>query len=617
MIGKQRYLNETSISLLKSVFGFPFFFPEQKHAIEMILSGRDTAVVLPTGAGKSLIYQFPSLLYETGISLVISPLIALMNEQTAYLNQIGIPSMTANSSMDELEQRTVFSRAVTGKIKILFLSPEKALGAEFSSLISQIKINFIAVDEAHCISRWGHDFRPEYRRIASLRKKIPGQVPIAALTATATASVLDDISSSLKMTDPVIIKKSFYRKNLRFQSLVTETDSEKNEYLLNYLNHFYREKKLSGKIILYCSTRKKVDEICRLLKEHKFNAVHYHAGRSDGARSTAHQNFSEGRKQILVATNAFGMGLNEPDVRAIIHYNLPSSIEAYYQEAGRAGRDGKDSECILLYKKSDPSTHRFLAMKSSVDKNISAALLEKIEEYALSEQCRQKHLCGYFGEELKSCGNCDNCTGITEERKKRIFSRKKEIDENRKKYLYQFSDEELQTVLSLIGEASGLYGKSGIAKILRGEKIKGKNDPSLYQSYGKLKNIPAPSINALLDRWIQEKKLSVSGKKYPKIMIEGSLPQIKKRKKTTLTREITEKKDLVRLLKNYRDREARRLKWKKFMVIQNQVIQSIADELPVTHAELLRIRGLGESKATRFGQDIIDIVNHYIVQARR
>lgn len=600
---------------LKEFFGFDDFRPGQREAIQSTLNGQDTITILPTGGGKSILYQLPAVLDGgNGLVLVISPLISLMKDQVDALVARGIAAASSNSSMDELDQMRFLSLAVQGKIKLLFLSPERALSSSFLEIAPRIQIKLIAVDEAHCVSRWGHDFRPEYRKLSKLRR-IPGWegAPLIALTATATRKVIDDLSHSLGMREPAIIQGSFVRPNLTFQVQFPEGESGRETRLLKLLEEGEFRNRGSGRAIIYCATRKKVDELYQKLKEAGFRVGRYHAGRTDGMRERTQTGYISGKINILVATNAFGMGLDQPDVRLVVHYQTPGSLESYYQEAGRAGRDGLPAKCVLLFSPGDLTLQRFIIGKEANQKN-GETLLPFVQSYVESEGCRQVHLASYFGEQAEDCGICDNCRSESSDERLGYLKTRQEKEQKKQKNLDRGLDEnETGILLEILGEYPGMYGKKMISGCLRGSRSKDILRRKLERSpfHGKLKGVPEESILAVLDRMIEEGKLLVTGVRYPKLLLKGATP--KKREKSTKTRqpeEPTLEKELVRHLRNYRDRVARKNKWKKYMVLQNAVIDRIALLQPGSLQELASIKGVGESKVERFGIEILEIIRN-------
>lgn len=603
---------------LQSTFRLNSFRDGQLDAIQNLLSDKDVVAVMPTGGGKSLLYQLPASIQESGVSIVISPLIALMKDQVESLNRIGVPALFCNSSQDELEQLTAISRAVTGKIKLLYISPERALSSYFTTMLKKMKVNFFAVDEAHCVSQWGHDFRPEYRELHRLRIIHP-KAPFIALTATATAKVLEDIQNSLNLKNPSLIKKSFLRPNLSFQIEYLRTESEKDSKLLEILeSENAKEKK--GRIIIYCATRNKVDEVCKFLLDNGHKAARYHAGKTDNMREKTQNNYSSGKVKILVATNAFGMGLDSPDVRLVLHYQIPSSVESYYQEAGRAGRDGKPSRCILFFQNADLAIQSFIIRKESNRKG-GETLLDAMRAYAHSTACRQKFLCDYFGEEIESCGKCDICAS-SEIIVKHSYLDELEEKKNKKieKSKYSFAREELQIIKELLIYYPGIFGKKILVGILRGSKAKAilrmKVDKSPF--HGKLSQIPEEALLAKLEDWTLTKEIRIAGQKYPKLYL-ASHPPISKKEKIEaeinsglrVRKTQTPNQILVKALKNYRDREARKYRWKKFMVLHNAVITRIANLKPETKQDLIHIKGLGDAKIEKFGEGILETIRKH------
>ncbi|MDX1958521.1 MAG: ATP-dependent DNA helicase RecQ [Leptospiraceae bacterium] len=591
---------------LKKYFGHEQFRVGQKEMILALQDGKDVLGVLPTGAGKSLIYQLPAILSKEKIVIVISPLIALMKEQVETLVSLGVSAGYCNSSQDELVQLSMISSAVNGKLRLLYVSPERAVSQSFLSYIKKMKILFFAIDEAHCISRWGHDFRPEYRELSKLREGTNESIPIIALTATATETVKLDIVKSLGLKKPFLYNSSFYRDNLKFQIEFLETDTDKETRLLELLLH------RTGRTIIYAATRNSVEEIGKLLVKNGIENSIYHAGLKEEAKLRALNSYFSGKKNVLVGTNAFGMGMDSPDVRLVVHYHSPASLEAYYQEAGRAGRDGKVSNCILFYREKDFRDRKFWTRKDRNEEG-SGKLLAKMEEYILSEVCRQKFICGYFGEKIKDCKGCDICSPTKDGFAKEILAKRSQREEEKKeKSSYEFSNHEVLEILNIIKNLSGQFGKSIITAILKGSKTKEilKRKLERNSSYGIFKSIPEESIKKKIDLLVEEKKIQVLGKKYPKLASFDSIP-IQRKPKSKILSSNDSKNELYKKLKNFRDYEARKRNWKKFMVFQNKVLERIASTKPKSISELVLIKGIGENKVKEFGQKIIDIMSKF------
>ncbi|MBM9546410.1 ATP-dependent DNA helicase RecQ [Leptospira sp. 201903074] len=612
-------------SELKTKFGFSEFRPGQEEAIRSVLSGKDTLAILPTGAGKSLIYQLPAAIQTNKLTLVISPLIALMKDQTESLLAKGIPAAFCNSTQDEVEQMTILAKSVKGEIRVLLVSPERALSNGFLRIFRELDLFSLVVDEAHCVSQWGHDFRPEYRQIHVLRERHPRpNFPILALTATATERVQTDVQSSLGMKTPTVILSTFFRPNLKFSVEYPAAERDKADRLIELLEPWKDGRKFPGRAIVYCATRKKTDEVYDLLKDFGFSVGKYHAGRTDGIRERTQNAYTSGKVPILVATNAFGMGMDQPDVRLVVHYQVPASLEAYYQEAGRAGRDGLDSECVLFYKAGDVATQIFMLSKETNFKG-GDTLLKYIKEYANNEKCRQVQLCSYFGETISPCGSCDICTeiGANIDRSKFLRTEAAKVQKKNEKRDYPLSEWEEETIQNFLKEHPAVFGKTIIAKTLVGKRTK---DVLRYRMernpfHGKLDGIPEEAVVAKLETWVEQKKVLVAGAKYPKLYLpnftkikskvsssnsdDTSVSISKTKKPPTLNSQIL--KELI----NYRDRKARQLKWKKFMVFQNPVLKRIAERKPRNLSELEATKGVGPAKVERFGNDIIEILSKW------
>ncbi|MBO7160901.1 MAG: RecQ family ATP-dependent DNA helicase, partial [Paludibacteraceae bacterium] len=398
--------NKELTKALKEYFGFDSFKGNQEAIIENLLAGNDTFVLMPTGGGKSLCYQLPSLLMD-GVAIVISPLIALMKNQVdamrSFSEEIGVAHFI-NSSLTKAAIEEVKSDVTSGKTKLLYVAPESLTKEENIQFLQGVKISFYAVDEAHCISEWGHDFRPEYRKIRPIISQI-GNAPVIALTATATPKVQHDIQKNLGMTNAHVFKSSFNRANLYYEVRKKTQNIDKD--IIKFIRS---QEGKSG--IIYCLSRKKVEDLAETLRVNGINALAYHAGMDSNVRSENQDNFLMEKVEVIVATIAFGMGIDNPDVRYVIHYDIPKSLEGYYQETGRAGRDGGEGQCIAFYTNKDiQKLEKFMQGKPIAEQEIGKQLLNKTAAYAESSVCRRKLLLHYFGEEYtpENCGNCDNC----------------------------------------------------------------------------------------------------------------------------------------------------------------------------------------------------------------
>lgn len=416
--------------VLNRYFGYHSFREGQEQIVDTILLGKDALGIMPTGAGKSLCFQVPAMVME-GITLVISPLVSLMKDQVTFLVEAGVPAAFFNSSLTEKQYLKALEFATLGKYKIIYVAPERLLTARFQNFVQKVNITMVAVDEAHCVSQWGQDFRPSYLDIPKFVDTLRRRPIITAFTATATSRVKDDIVKMLRLNAPLQVVTGFDRKNLYYE--VRKKQSKKNE-LMDIVREHRNE---SG--IVYCTTRKKVEEVCNLLNQEGFKATRYHAGLEIQERKENQEKFIYDKANIMVATNAFGMGIDKSDVRFVVHFNMPKDIESYYQEAGRAGRDGENAQCILLYSSNDVATNKFLIENSRQNDAIDLAeekirqkmiaedlrRLEQMNFYCQTSECLRTYVLRYFGENVKEgCGNCGNCYEkiSKEERKKRIIA---------------------------------------------------------------------------------------------------------------------------------------------------------------------------------------------------
>jgi ATP-dependent DNA helicase RecQ len=403
-------------SVLKGVFGHLEYRPGQREAVEALIAGRDAVVLLPTGAGKSLCYQVPALVASRsgrGTTVVISPLIALMHDQVSAMRARGVMAAALNSHQEEEEQRLVVSAFLRGDLDILYVSPERAAMAGFRRMLERVRIALVAIDEAHCVSQWGHDFRPEYLRLGELRQLVAA--PTIALTATATPQVMNEIVRELHMREPLMVRGDFRRPNLAFAVQRLRGERERIAALIGACEEAGLAGRFgAGRGIVYCSTRKKTQAVAEALRSAGFSTAYYHAGRTADMRERVQRAFEVGKIRVLVATNAFGMGVDYPDVRLIVHFQTPGSVAAYYQEAGRAGRDGEPAHCLMFFGPGDLVTQRRLQSGGDVDPRRVAAALDDMERYATGAVCRQRMLCTYFTgrDEQAECGLCDVCSGV-------------------------------------------------------------------------------------------------------------------------------------------------------------------------------------------------------------
>ncbi len=607
-------------TVLRDVFGYKAFRPGQEHAALAPLNGQDCAVILPTGAGKSICYQVPALAAARagrGTALVVSPLIALMHDQVAALRARGVSASALNSHQDDDEQKEVVTTFLRGELELLYVSPERATLASFKRMLKRVTISLLAIDEAHCVSQWGHDFRPEYMRLGELRAIL--DAPVIALTATATPHVAEEIISALELRNAVRVCGDFRRPNLSFTVLHARTDEAKMRALINVLD---RERLLAqggkavGRAIVYCSTRKKTEAVAKELRATGCSIGYYHAGRTKLARERAQRAFETGRTRIFVATNAFGMGIDIPDVRAIVHFQAPGSLEAYYQEAGRAGRDGQLASCALLYAPSDLVTQRRLQQMGTVSRAQNAhhqSALAAVEHYATGRRCRQQILCEHFtGEpENTECGRCDVCIDPDA-----AAHAQDTIEAITRETAPPLPDTAKQTIVEAVGNLRRPVGKGKLTKALRGSRAKIMKRDGLLQlpEHGKLKQFAEQSIADAIDSLLQQGTLARRGIKYPTVWLPGKpIRGAAADRSTTKKKRPTKPKysELARELDNYRKRTARSLKWKTYMVFQRRVIVAIENKQPRTLAELGRIPGLGPAKLDRFGDEILDLLRRH------
>ena len=611
--------------ILKKHFGYDEFRFGQEPLIDATLSGRDVLGIMPTGAGKSMCFQIPAASFD-GITLVISPLISLMKDQVNTLNQAGIRAAYLNSSLTPGQYNKALFLAAQGEYKIIYVAPERLESESFLrfALSPNIKISFLAVDEAHCISQWGQDFRPSYLKIKDFLKKLPFHPTVGAYTATATEEVRDDILDTLELKDPLVLTTGFDRKNLFFQ---VKKPTDKLKELAAYVQT--KEKESSGiSGIIYCLTRKNVDEVSELLRKKGFAVTKYHAGLSDDERKQNQEDFINDIKPIIVATNAFGMGIDKPNVRFVVHYGMPKNMESYYQEAGRGGRDGDPAECVLFYSPADVRTNRFFIENNNdnqdMDEHTKEILRQRDEErlkqmtfYCFTNECLRNYILDYFGDKSSSyCGNCSNC--LTEY---------EEVD----------ISNETAKIINCIQSNYMKYGVTIIIDILRGSKNKKIFDKKLDENpeYGKLIEISTVRLRQIINDLVMNEYLVISSDEYPVLTVSpkgmgflNSNEQIKmklakerlkeKSKKITGTSRSSTGKTAVLDDKSKALFEDLRLLRKKlaakqgvppYVVFSDKTLILMSSIKPSDLSELSEISGVGDFKLEKYGEIFLREIN--------
>lgn len=584
------------IEKLKKYFGYDSFRQGQRELIENILEGRNVLGVLPTGGGKSICYQLPALMAD-GVSLVISPLISLMKDQVDSLRENGINAGFINSSLDSEKYRKILSDVKKGQIKILYISPERLENEFFRNFIRDIDISFVAVDEAHCISQWGHDFRPSYKLIPDLYQ-IKGDVQILAFTATATKEVREDIINNLKLSNPFIKVTGFDRKNLYFK-----VAKPKNK--LTYLNSYLKDHRDDSGII-YASTRKKVDDIYKNLKSRGYAIEKYHAGLSEDERKKAQDNFIYDRAKIIVATNAFGMGIDKSNVRFVIHYNMPKDMESYYQEAGRAGRDGEDATCILLYSGQDIIINKHLINLGTnySFKQFQMGKLQTIINYVNTTRCLREYILAYFGQDADShCDNCSNC-----------LSEIKKVDKTL----------DSQKILSCIYRLEQRYGMTTVLDCLKGSNNKNARDKNLkdISTFGIMKENSPTYIKDLIGVLVADGYIKVTGAPYPvlkltekskEVLLDGKTVLVNIKEEEKKPREIEKNfdTDLFNHLKAVRLDVASKRNIPPFIIFSDASLKEMAQKKPKTEEEMLEVKGVGDKKLIQYGDIFLAEIREY------
>ena len=615
--------------ILKKVFGHDTFREGQGELIAHIVSGRDALGIMPTGAGKSICYQVPALAFN-GVTLVVSPLISLMKDQVGALLQAGVKTAFINSTLSAYDYAEVYRNAQNGAYKLIYVAPERLMTEDFLSLMKQIDIDFIAIDEAHCVSQWGQDFRPSYVKIGDFIDILPKRPVVAAFTATATADVSEDVARLLKLNDPYITITGFDRPNLTFNVIKPEN---KYKALIDIMQD------TDGKTgIIYCATRKSVEEVCTKLAADGFSSTRYHAGLTEDERHDNQDDFIFDRKKVMVATNAFGMGIDKSNVSFVVHYNMPKSIEAYYQEAGRAGRDGEPAQCTLLYSGQDVRINRFMIEQSESNPEISARVRAQIKEkdferlkmmtyYSTTTECLREFILKYFGERTHSyCGNCSNCSTTFET-----------VDITL----------EAQKILSCVYRMSKMnrrYGKLMIVEVLRGstnEKIKRLGLDTL-STYNIMSDVPSRKLHKIIDYLVDHDYLATSMDAFPVIELTGRSGEVikqlnpvfmklakevvkahsdskasnkkgkkGKKGKRGIEHQVTDE-PLYDKLRDLRTKLAAQQRVPAYIIFSDASLRDMCVKQPTTLDAFMDVSGVGQSKLDKYGDVFTALIRESI-----
>jgi ATP-dependent DNA helicase RecQ len=583
--------------ILKTLYGYDEFRNKQKEIIENIVNGKDVFTIMPTGGGKSICYQIPSLMYN-GLSIVISPLISLMKDQVDELKRIGLPAEYINSSQSQAEYSQAMKAIEEDRCKLLYVSPERLELDGFKSILLNKSVDMIAVDEAHCVSQWGHDFRPGYRNISTFINSFEKRPAIAAFTATANDDVKKDIVDLLGLKDPSIFISGFDRENLELRVL---RGLDRDLFLESYLHN---HKDSSG--IIYCATRKRVDELYNNFSKKGYDISRYHGGMSPGERTENQEKFMYDDTKVVFATNAFGMGIDKSNIRYVIHYNMPQSIENYYQEAGRAGRDGLASECILLFGRQDITIQKYL-IENSIDseerRNHKYSQLKIMNDYCYTGDCLRKYILNYFGEcyGKESCDNCTNCSDDFEK-----------VDITL----------EAQKILSCIHRAGQRFGANMIALTLKGSQNKKVLNFGLdkLSTYGIMEEYSTKEIVELINILATEGYLIITQDKFPiaklsqlsKNVLKNEVKVFRNVEKSRILEDSDN--ELFNILLSLRNSTARKENVPPYIIFHDRTLKEMSIHLPVNTMQLLQISGVGTSKAEKYGNMFMYAIRTYMTE---
>lgn len=585
---------ERAKELLKKYYGYSEFRKGQEKSITSILNKRDTFAIMPTGAGKSICYQIPALILN-GLTLVISPLISLMKDQVDSLNSIGIKAAYINSTLSDLEVEDTILKAQYGQYDLLYIAPERLESEVFSQTLKCMDISLVAIDEAHCVSQWGHDFRPSYRQIARFIKTMPNRPIVAAFTATATEEVKEDVVNLLELINPEVYVTGFDRENL-YLSVAKGVD--KKDYILDYVEN---NKDKVG--IIYAATRREVDSIYELLHKKGFKVGKYHAGLGEKERKENQEAFIYDDINIIVATNAFGMGIDKSNVRYVIHYNMPKNMEAYYQEAGRAGRDGEPSECILLFGEQDVVLQKYLADMNITSPERKIREYRKIQmmaDYCHTERCLRGYILDYFGEHdfKDKCDNCSSCKDDTEAVDITI---------------------EAQKIFSCVARMNQRYGVTLVALVLKGSKNKKVLELNFdkLSTYGIMKQYSEKEIKNMINVLIAEAYMTLTESEYPVLrltkralnVLRGNEKVFKKMHKKIKKQKVDN--SLFEVLRRLRKSISERENVPPYIIFPDSTLRELSEYLPQDSASMLKIKGIGEVKFEKYGEEFLEAIKKY------